>query len=122
MVDRTRGDEERIEAIIRLSFARFDIRALAAATGLVLGGVVWIATAALLLQGAVPGAPADPPLTQLLSFFPGYTVTWRGSAIGLAYGFVVGFVIGATLAFTWNLSHFLILMRARGRFGHGGDL
>ena len=122
MVEHILGDEDRTEAIIRLSFARFDIRALAVATGLVMGGIVWLATGALLFEGAAPGTQVGAHLSQLASLFPGYAVTWRGSVIGLAYGFVLGFVMGGTLAFSWNLSHFMILMRARGRYGHGGDL
>jgi hypothetical protein len=122
MTQTATGGADRREAIIRLSFARFDIRALAIATGLVFGGVLWFATAVLLVKGAAPGAPPGPHLAQLASLFPGYTVTWPGSLLGFAYGFVVGFLLGGSLAFGWNLSHFVVLMRARGRYGHGGDL
>jgi hypothetical protein len=122
MIDGVPRGEDRREAIIRLSFARFDIRALATATGLVTGGVLWLATAALLFKGASPDVQVGAHLAQLASFFPGFTVTWTGSLVGLAYGFVLGFLIGATLAFSWNLSHFFVLMRARGQYGQGGDL
>jgi hypothetical protein len=118
----TLAQEDRIEAIIHLSFARFDIRAFAMAVGLVVGGLVWLATVALLLKGAPPGTPVGPHLAQLWVFFPGYSVTWPGSLVGLVYGFVLGVGVGGSFAFSWNLSHYMILMRARGRYGHGGDL
>jgi hypothetical protein len=41
----------------------------------------------------------------LLSFwFPGYSITYLGSAIGLVYGFVSGALIGA--AFCWLYNRF----------------
>ena len=113
---------DRTDAIIQLSFARFDIRALATATGLTLGALIWLASAALLLKASGSTAEVGQHLALLAHFFPGYHVTWVGSVIGFAYGFVLGFAIGTTIALSWNLSHYILLMRARGRYGHGGDL
>lgn len=122
MVDDAPGEADRTDAIIRVSFARFDIGALATATGVVTGSLLWLATVVLLVKGAPPGTPVGPHLSELARFLPGYTVSWTGGAIGLCYGFVLGSAMGAALAFGWNLSHFMILMRARGRYGQGGDL
>jgi hypothetical protein len=116
------SDFDRTDAIIRLSFARFDIRALATALGFTMGAMVWVATAALLVKASGSTGEVGPHLSLLARFFPGYSVTWVGSFVGFAYGFVLGFMVGTGIALSWNLSHYMLLMRARGRYGHGGDL
>jgi hypothetical protein len=40
---------------------------------------------------------------QLLgNYFPGYSVTWRGSIIGFFYGAVVGGLVGWTISTIYN--------------------
>jgi hypothetical protein len=90
VVEEAPGETDRTDAIIRESFARFDLSALATASGAVLGGL--------------------------------WCVAGAGGVIGFCYGFVLGFAMGAILAFGWNVAHFMILMHARARYGHGGDL
>jgi len=71
-----------------------------------------IATAVLLLKG---GQPIGPTLGILSQYFIGYTVTWRGSLVGLVYGFVVGFCLGWLVAILRNLFVFLYLENIRFR-------
>ena len=59
-----------------------------------------MATVILVAKG---GEPLGPHLGLLAQFFPGYTVTWAGSVLGLAYGFVSGFSMGWIFAFTRNV-------------------
>jgi hypothetical protein len=113
---------DRSEQIVRASFARFDIRGLATATGVVLGVLVCLSTLALWLQGAAGDSNAVPQLHVIASVYPGYSVSLAGAIVGLLYGFITGFAIGAAIGFSWNLVHFMFVMRATGRYGTGGDL
>ncbi len=76
---------------VLLPFAPLHKRAMGVAIGVVAGGVLWLATAILLLKG---GYPVGPMLGLLGQFLYGYSVTWAGSFIGLLWGFVLGFVAG----------------------------
>lgn len=64
------------------------------------GGVgLFIATAWLLLRG---GHRVGEHLELLANYFPGYSVSWVGSLVGLVYGALVGGVVGYTLAWIYN--------------------
>jgi hypothetical protein len=82
------------------AFAKLDKVALGLAVGLIAGLALFFATVFLLLKG---GNVIGPNLALLSQYFGGYTVTWKGSVIGLAYGFVFGFVLGWCTAFLRNL-------------------
>lgn len=86
--DSTRDIEARI---LQRAFARLDPVALGAATGLVCGTSLLVATALLVLRG---GVLIGPRLSLLSQFFPGFNVTWPGALAGFAYGGIAGFVIG----------------------------
>jgi hypothetical protein len=86
--DRTRETEVRI---LQRAFARLDPVALGAATGIVCGAGLALATAVLVFRG---GVIVGPRLALLAQFFPGFAVTWPGALAGFAYGAVAGFVIG----------------------------
>ena len=63
-----------------------------------------MATAWLLIIGPTGGSEHVGPTLGLLSnFFPGYSVTWSGSVVGLFYGALSGAVAGFVLAFIYNL-------------------
>jgi hypothetical protein len=61
------------------------------AAGLLVGGVIFVATNVLVLKG---GPVVGPHLVLLGQFFVGYEVTFVGSVIGFAWGFVYGFLAG----------------------------
>ena len=94
------------------AFAELDPIALGTAIGLVLGGAVCFATAALLIQG---GQDVGLHLRGLGHYLPGYDVSWFGSLIGGVETGVLGFLLGAVLAWMWNTYHrwFMALAMAR---------
>ncbi|MEZ5499964.1 MAG: hypothetical protein R3E77_11125 [Steroidobacteraceae bacterium] len=113
---------DRTELIVRSTFARFDIRGLATATGLVAGALILVATATLLITAPPDARHIGPHLALLANYFPGFSVTWPGALLGFLYGFVLGFAIGTTVGFSWNLAHYIFVVRAIGRFGQTGNL
>ncbi len=88
------------DALIIQAFGRIHQSALGIALGGLAGLIIFMATAVLLVKG---GSPVGPTLSLLGEYFIGYSVTWRGSFIGLAYGFLFGFVTGWLIAFLRNL-------------------
>lgn len=82
------------------AFAKLDKVALGLAAGIIGGLGLFSATVFLLIKG---GNPVGPNLALLGQYFIGYTVTWKGSLIGLACGSVCGFILGWSTAFLRNL-------------------
>jgi hypothetical protein len=82
------------------AFAKLDKVALGLAAGIIGGLGLFLATVFLVIKG---GNPVGPNLALLGQYFIGYTVTWKGSLIGLAYGSVCGFILGWSIAFLRNL-------------------
>ena len=71
--------------------------------GLVLGVVSGTGLFAETLWLVVKGGPVVGPHFSLLAqFFPGYSVTYFGSVVGLVYGFIVGYVGGWSVACLYN--------------------
>jgi hypothetical protein len=65
-----------------------------------LGGVgLFVMTAWLLIKG---GPQVGAHLQLLGHYFPGYSVTWPGSLIGLFYGALVGGVVGWSIGTIYN--------------------
>lgn len=93
-------------------FAKLDRVAFGAATGVVAGLALCLATLALVLKG---GPPVGPHLALLSQYLPGYRVTPGGSLLGLAYGLVGGFVAGWTFALLRNAGGLLVLAVVRRR-------
>ena len=93
------------------AFAPMHKRALGLAVGVTAACLVVAVTAITVVI-----RPDQPSPLQLLSqYFYGYTVSWRGAAIGAWWAFVAGFVAGWFAAFVRNLSLGLWLMTARMR-------
>ena len=90
----SRQRADRGELIVRASFARFDVVALAIALGCVAAVGLWVATVVLLLKSTPAGIKVGPHLALLANFLPGYRVSWAGSVVGLFYGFLIGAVLG----------------------------
>lgn len=104
---RRRGDTQRI--LLMALFARMETSAMAMATGVVGGLVLFLATAVLVLKGAPPGMSVGPHLAALSTFLPGYEVSWLGSLVGAVYGFLVGAFAGFVLAVMWNFTHIMFI-------------
>lgn len=111
----------RRERVIRAAFARLDVKAMAAALGVVGGLTLAAATALLLIKGAPEGVAVGSHLELLSNFLPGYSVSWSGALLGLAYGFVIGGLVGGGVAVLWNISHYVYIMIMAVRYRSGGD-
>ncbi len=90
-------------------FARADVIAAAAAGAAVAALAMFLATVALLIQGAPEGWPIGPNLAAFSTFWPGYSVTWPGAVIGAAYAALVGAGLGFATAVFWNFAHLIIV-------------
>ena len=65
-----------------------------------LGGVgLFVMTAWLLIKG---GPQVGVHLQLLGHYFIGYSVTWKGSLVGLCYGALVGGVVGWAISTIYN--------------------
>ena len=73
--------------------------------GILFAVVLFAATNILVLKG---GPHVGAHLQLLNQFFPGYTVTFAGSFLGLLYGFLVGYVSGWIIATVYN---WVVLLR-----------
>jgi len=81
--------------VLRRAFARYDPVALGCALGVVMGTLVFLATAALLLQG---GDVIGPHLSLLGNYLWGYRVTWMGAILGSLEAGIAGFILGLVMA------------------------
>lgn len=96
---------------LALAFAPVHKLAMGIAVGLVAGLLVAGVTAFQVIADPANG----PELKLLANYFYGYTVSWRGVAVGGFWGFVTGFVAGWFVAFVRNffLALWVIFVRAR---------
>jgi hypothetical protein len=78
---------------------RLNARAWGIATGLLLGGGLFLATVFLVIRG---GPMVGQHLRLLSVFFPGYQVSWPGAFIGFVYAFVVGYALGRIIGSVYN--------------------
>ncbi len=104
----TLSSQDKTEALLARSFARFDTVALGVGCGAALGLFLFLITARVVLSGAV-----IVNLGLLANYFPGYEISWLGSLEGLLYGFGVGFVGGWLFAFLHNTAIALFLYYLR---------
>jgi hypothetical protein len=84
---------------IRKTIARIQEKGWGIAFGLLFAVALLAATNILILQG---GPVIGPHLSLLRWYFPGYSVTFRGSLIGAVYAFVVGYGVGWSIATIYN--------------------
>jgi hypothetical protein len=74
-------------------------RVLGLVMGVITGMSIFVATLFLVLKG---GPIVGPHLSLLSQFFPGYSVTYFGSVVGLIYGSVLGYLAGWCIAWLYN--------------------
>ncbi len=91
--------EQELERLVLTRVMRLNATIQGIVLGLVLGGIILVATLWLVIKG---GPVVGPHLGLLGQFFIGYEVTLPGSVIGFLYGFAVGFVIGFLVAKLYN--------------------
>ncbi len=101
------ADRER--QLIDRAIARLRVGIAAIVTGMVAGIALLVATLWLVIKG---GPSVGQHLGLLQAYYPGYTVTWPGSLLGLFYGGVTGALLGGCVAWLYNL---LSGWRANGR-------
>jgi len=92
--------EPRLEELSAAAFARYDQIALGSAVGLVSAGLVFLATAVLLIRG---GDPLGPTLSLLGQYLLGYQVSWAGAFVGATEAGLGGFLFGYVLAQLINM-------------------
>lgn len=88
------------QAPLLLAFGPLDRRALGLALGIVLGGLLFLATLVIMFR---LGTNDTIQLELLNQFFWGYSVSLSGAFIGFLWGFGVGFALGWSLALLRNL-------------------
>ena len=84
---------------VQASLMRLNARAWGISVGLLLGGVLFIATIVLVIRG---GPMMGQHLVMLRVFFPGYSVSWLGAFIGFIYAFVLGYGLGRIIGSVYN--------------------
>lgn len=93
-----RSERNRVDEASRM-VSRLQAGALAV-IGAVIGGLaLFIMTAWLLLKG---GSQVGLHLQLLGHYFIGYSVTWKGSLVGLFYGSLTGAVVGWSIGRLYN--------------------
>ena len=98
--------DQLVQTVVRQAFAKLDRVALGVSVGSTAGVLLFLATLVLVLKA---GDVIGPRLGLLSQYFPGYTVTLEGAALGLLYGFAVGFAGGWLVAALRNAALFLYL-------------
>jgi hypothetical protein len=96
--------------IIMAAFARLDLAALAIASAVLAGSMLFVATAWHVLHPPFALAATTLHLGLLSNYLPGYGVSWLGSVIGLFYGMLIGFCVGVVFGAVWNLVHHVYLL------------
>lgn len=84
---------------VQASLMRLNARAWGIASGLLLGGGLFLATIFLVIRG---GPNVGQHLAMLGVFFPGYSVTWIGAFVGFIYAFVLGYGLGRIIGSVYN--------------------
>ena len=90
---------------LNAALAELNEKAWGLGVGLMSGLGLFIATNLLLLKG---GEHVGSHLQLLRVYFPGYSVSFVGSAIGFVYAFVCGYIFGrSVVALYYRLAHWI---------------
>jgi hypothetical protein len=84
---------------VRKVVARIQTGVLTIVMALICGLSLFLMTAWLLIRS---GENVGAHLQLLGNYFPGYSVTWFGSIVGLFYGLLVGGILGWSIATIYN--------------------
>jgi protoporphyrinogen oxidase len=103
---------EVVQDVLARAFPKLDRVAFGLSLGVVAGVLLSLMTLILVLKG---GDVVGPTLQLLNQYFPGYSITPLGSALGLAYGFTFAFIGGWLFAFFRNAALFIYMAIARRR-------
>jgi hypothetical protein len=90
-------DNEMLE--VSRAVARIHTGVLVLVCAIMAGMGLFTITAWLVIKG---GHRVGPHLALLSQFFPGYSVTWAGSFVGLLYGMIVGGIGGWLIGAVYN--------------------
>jgi hypothetical protein len=85
---------------VNRAIMRIHTSVLALVSALLGGFGLFVMTAWLIIKG---GTHVGQHLALLNEFFPGYSVTWFGSLVGLLYGALVGGVGGWVVGLIYNI-------------------
>ncbi|MCH9651944.1 MAG: hypothetical protein K0U98_27190 [Deltaproteobacteria bacterium] len=91
------GDPELL--LVTKTIARLRAGIVAIVTGMVTGVGLFAATLWLVIKG---GPNVGQNLGLLRAYYPGYSVTWGGSFLGLLYGAITGALLGWCVAWLYN--------------------
>jgi hypothetical protein len=86
-------------ALVARTIARLRQGIVAIVTAMVAGFTLFAATLWLVIKA---GPDVGQHLGLLRAYYPGYSVTWTGSLVGLAYGALTGAVLGWCVAWLYN--------------------
>ena len=95
------NQEQLLTKMILVKLLRLNASVQGLVTGALSGVGIFLATNWLLIT-AKEGVPVGPHLSLLGQFFPGYSVSFRGSLIGIAYAFTIGFLVGYLVSVLYN--------------------
>jgi uncharacterized membrane protein (Fun14 family) len=93
------AEKQALEDLIFSRTVRLNAMVQGIVTAVLVGAGLFLATIWLVIKG---GDVVGPRLALLNQFFPGYTVSFLGSLVGLGYGALVGFVVGYLVALIYN--------------------
>jgi len=65
-------------------------------------GIIWGVSLFLITLFSISSGYGDKLLKGIASIYPGYSVTLKGSFLGLAYGFVDGFICAFIFGLIYN--------------------
>ncbi len=85
--------------LVTRTIARLRARIVAIVSGMVAGFGLFAATLWLVIKG---GPNVGQNLGLLRAYYPGYSVTWGGSLLGLLYGALTGALLGWSVAGLYN--------------------
>ena len=95
--------------LIARTIARLRQGIVALVTAMVAGFALFAATLWPVIKG---GPDVGQHLGLLRAYYPGYSVTWAGSLVGLVYAALTGAVLGWCVAWLYNI---LASWRSNGR-------
>jgi hypothetical protein len=93
------SQEKKNKTEVHYKVAKIQAGVVAFVMAVISGLSIFIATAWLLIKG---GENVGQHLNLLGQYFPGYSVTWIGSFVGLCYGIIVGGIAGWLISFIYN--------------------